>query len=756
MDEHRVGMMLWRGKYLILIAVAAMLIAVAVLTLTTSKQYEATTILRVDQAAAPVNGSDAYNAQQASATQAVNYATLLTSTSFLQRVASKIENGFAFSGAGLGSHLGAHAITNTNLIVVTFTAGSRKDALHYARTVADQSIALFKADFVSTRTRQQAAAQAKLKTVGAKIAALQASDTPSARQQIEALTIAQTDLTRQYGQAVSEASSPSPVVLVAGPPSAPSAAVSPRPAFNAIIALFLGLLVGVGLAWLRERLTTGRAAHARRVATPLRVIGSRSRSARGDGRPTAPAAPRPCPPDGARRIRARIRATRPGHHDPEANRCRPCSSASHSSPRSSACRSSRIPASGSARAARRSSRSSSGPRPAMRSASRTPATSPRCSAAARRVARASALFLALTAATSFALIRHPERLPSRAIYYVPVVFSLVLFVVMVLRLPGPPADVYGSKKLETYLIVNVALLAAGIVVGTRRRDVRRSLGLMLIVALAAGLALVHEIATGVQPTFAGRYAISNDAYDPIALGRLAAAGLLIALYVLLAERKYRLVGVIGVPLMTVTLLASGGRGSLLGVVAGMAVLFGVHSVFAVRRSRILAAIAASVVVASLIVPGAAITRSTSVFFGGSEGLNSGGRTALWTTAWNAFVTHPLDGLGTGGFAALDLPENYPHNLLLEIASELGVIGLVPLLVTLGVGFFMVTSAIRRGPASERGLTVLVAALLASAFVNALFSTDIPANYDVWLYLGLGVGMASQLERPTRRRARSGN
>jgi len=269
MDEHRVGMMLWRGKYLILIAVAAMLIAVAVLTVTTSKQYEATTILRVDQAAAPVNGSDAYNAQQASATQAVNYATLLTSTSFLQRVASKIENGFAFSGAGLGSHLGAHAITNTNLIVVTFTAGSRKDALHYARTVADQSIALFKSDFVSTRTRQQEAAQAKLKIVGAKIAALQAaSDTPSAQQQIEALTIAQTDLTRQYGQAVSEASSPSPVVLVAGPPSAPSAAVSPRPAFNAIIALFLGLLVGVGLAWLRERLTTDER-RASAVATPL-------------------------------------------------------------------------------------------------------------------------------------------------------------------------------------------------------------------------------------------------------------------------------------------------------------------------------------------------------------------------------------------------------------------------------------------------------------------------------------------------------
>src|SRR4051812_30466994 len=176
MEEHRVGTMLWRGKYLILIAVAAMLIAVAVLTLTTSKQYEATTILRIDQAAAPTNGSDAYNAQQASATQAVNYATLLTSTSFLQRVASKVDNGFAFSGAGLAGHVGAHAITNTNLIAMTFTAGSRKDALHYARAVADESIGLFKSDFVGTRVRQQAAIEARLNAIPAKIAALRASN----------------------------------------------------------------------------------------------------------------------------------------------------------------------------------------------------------------------------------------------------------------------------------------------------------------------------------------------------------------------------------------------------------------------------------------------------------------------------------------------------------------------------------------------------------------------------------------------------
>jgi uncharacterized protein involved in exopolysaccharide biosynthesis len=256
MDDQRVSMMLWRGRYFILLAVVAMLAAAAVLTLTTSKSYEATTLLRIDQAAAPANGSDAFNAQQASATQAVSYATLLTSTSFLQRVAPKIDNGFAFSGAGLASHIDAHAITNTNLIALTFTAGSRKDALHYARTVANQAIKAFTADFVNTRTRQQAAVQARIKTVGNRIETLQEEGTPAAQQQIDALTIALADLTRQYGQALSESSAPSPVVLVAGPPSAPASPVSPRPLLNFVIALFLGLLVGLGLAWLRDRLTS--------------------------------------------------------------------------------------------------------------------------------------------------------------------------------------------------------------------------------------------------------------------------------------------------------------------------------------------------------------------------------------------------------------------------------------------------------------------------------------------------------------------
>lgn len=356
------------------------------------------------------------------------------------------------------------------------------------------------------------------------------------------------------------------------------------------------------------------------------------------------------------------------------------------------------------------------------------------------------LFVVVIAATVFAVIRNPERLPGRILFYMPVVLSLALLVVMLARVHASPAEAYGAHKLKAFLLLNVSLVTAGLVVGTRRRDVHRSLALMLVVSFIAGLALMREILTGVQPVFPGRYAISNMQYDPIVLGRVSATGLLIALYVLLAPgSRYRVSAAVIAPVMTISLLASGGRGSLIGVIVGLVVLLGVPSIFSVRRSTIAAAIVASVVAALAIVPGAASKRSTSVLFGGSEGRNTGGRTGLWTQAWDAFTKHPIDGIGTGGFASFNPLEHYPHNLFLETASELGILGLVPLVGALAIGAWLIATGIGRQEGTDRGLLTLVAALLASAFANAMFSTDISTNYDVWLFLGLGVGMVARKE-----------
>ena len=58
-----------------------------------------------------------------------------------------------------------------------------------------------------------------------------------------------------------------------------------------------------------------------------------------------------------------------------------------------------------------------------------------------------------------------------------------------------------------------------------------------------------------------------------------------------------------------------------------------------------------------------------------------GRLTVWPRARQQIMEHPIWGLGTGNFAATDHSGIFTHNLLLEIAVGLGMIGLVPVSYT---------------------------------------------------------------------------
>ena len=107
------------------------------------------------------------------------------------------------------------------------------------------------------------------------------------------------------------------------------------------------------------------------------------------------------------------------------------------------------------------------------------------------------------------------------------------------------------------------------------------------------------------------------------------------------------------------------------------------------------------------------------------------------------MEHPLAGVGTGGFGALAPGELYPHNLFLEAAVELGILGL---LLTVGIVIVCGARLFRRIPGAGRldhGHMVVVSALFAAAVVNSFFSGDITTNAALWLALGFGIGVASR-------------
>ncbi len=333
---------------------------------------------------------------------------------------------------------------------------------------------------------------------------------------------------------------------------------------------------------------------------------------------------------------------------------------------------------------------------------------------------------------------------------IPVLLSFVLVGVLIARLGASPASSYGGHKLELFLTGAITVLIAGMIVGRNHEDFDLYVGLTLGVAtLAAGVLFVQLAGGQATAAFTGRFSLAGT--DPITLGRQAGVGLLLAMYLVTSSRTLwvRMGALSALPLLAVGIVASGGRGPVVGVVLGLIVFFAFVGQDPVSRRRIpltLVGALAAVVLVSQFVPGEAVNRALSVVTGTGSGVSSNGRSDLWSQAIQAFGAHPFVGLGTGGFASVN-PENlYPHNLLLEVGSELGLVGLVPMIGIIMTGGATLVGNWQRSVDLGRARAALVIALFVAAITNAMFSGDLSTNGDVWLALGLGVGLSHSWSR----------
>jgi O-antigen ligase len=319
--------------------------------------------------------------------------------------------------------------------------------------------------------------------------------------------------------------------------------------------------------------------------------------------------------------------------------------------------------------------------------------------------------------------------------------TLGLALLMLWRSEASSAPELASFKVRLFIAVNVLSLIAGIVVGRRREAFDRWVIVALIVAASSGLVLIKGLLQGAAYSLdPGRISLSPEE-NPIWLARGAAQGMLLAVYVLVTSesRRVRLFAMATFVPLAVAVTASGSRGPVLGLIAGGATLAILTIADPERRRRLLLVALATVAgaaVAAAIVPGAALDRSLSVILGGESGLSTTGRNELWADAWQLFHAHPLLGIGTGGFSTTSV-EAYPHNLLLETAAELGLVGLALLLVVLVAGASTMLRNVATG--GDRARAGLVLALFAAAMVNAFLSGDITANAAVWLALGFALG-----------------
>lgn len=120
------------------------------------------------------------------------------------------------------------------------------------------------------------------------------------------------------------------------------------------------------------------------------------------------------------------------------------------------------------------------------------------------------------------------------------------------------------------------------------------------------------------------------------------------------------------------------------------------------------------------------------------------RMFLMDLAITEFMEHPILGVGTGNSSG---GVGYPHNSLIEVAAELGLIGLVIFLILQGLVVRTAYLSIRQAKEKEYGWIMSTAlAIYIFAFIESLFSGYMGGDMLLYVSIGLVSVVAKLMKR----------
>jgi O-antigen ligase len=192
------------------------------------------------------------------------------------------------------------------------------------------------------------------------------------------------------------------------------------------------------------------------------------------------------------------------------------------------------------------------------------------------------------------------------------------------------------------------------------------------------------------------------------------------------------------PLAVPAILLTGSRGSVLSALVGLSIIPWTLGRLRLRTKLALyALVAASLVLASQVVPEASLARIASTRADVEAGY-FGGRGAIWLAGLEVARDHPLVGVGAGGFEEAVEPtihqEMVAHNVFLSILVEDGLVGLV-----LFVAMILATLLpLRHLPLAQRRFS---AVLLLALAVGSL-SLSWGHRKQFWFVLGVLAAQAA--------------
>jgi len=324
-------------------------------------------------------------------------------------------------------------------------------------------------------------------------------------------------------------------------------------------------------------------------------------------------------------------------------------------------------------------------------------------------------------------IRNKPPLPMPSVYYV----FIALIALMAASLTYTPNFDAGLEKVARFATVTgIVIIAPFFVLGTPQAMKRFFFGF----GVAAFAICSYSLAS-----LGGSERLATPSDNTIGLGHIACALMLLLWFAVIPRYAFpqRMATYLLLIVPAIALVGSGSRGS--AVACAIVVVL---SLFFYRRLLLDVSCLAALGIAAL--PFLRIPESSLEYLGtliGSRSVSAllSFRGDLLDLGWKLLMQHPLFGVGIQGFR-YSSPNpalyNWPHNIFLEVACELGIPAGLLVCIIFGDTIREALRQLRDRVSPFFTLSQLTAALFLIGIVNAMNTGDINSDRSTWLFMSL--------------------